>query len=212
MASITLRYMLRFQHPLRSEPRRLLVVHLMTREGIHSFRNRVKDLSNEDVSRCYQCGKCTAGCPVAIDMDISPNQVMRLVQINSRDRVLASSTIWLCLSCETCTTRCPADIDIARVMDTLRKISVNEGYSSSQPAITEFNKIFLDSIKKHGRLNELELSVRYSLASRQLFNNIGLALNLLRKGKIAPLGTNMKDRNRIRDIFAKSKRFIRGKS
>lgn len=188
------------------------MVHLMTREDIHSFRNLVKDLSNEDVSRCYQCGKCTAGCPVAIDMDISPNQVMRLVQINSRDRVLASSTIWLCLSCETCTTRCPADIDIAKVMDTLRKISVNEGYSSSQPAITEFNKIFLDSIKKHGRLNEFELSVRYSLASRQLFNNIGLALNLLRKGKIAPLGKNMKDRNRIRDIFAKSKRFIREKS
>lgn len=188
------------------------MVHLMTREGIHSFRNRVKDLSNEDVSRCYQCGKCTAGCPVAVDMDISPNQVMRLVQINSRDRVLASSTIWLCLSCETCTTRCPADIDIAKVMDTLRKISVNEGYSSSQPAITEFNKIFLDSIKKHGRLNELELSVRYSLASRQLFNNIGLALNLLRKGKINPFSKNIKDRNRIKDIFAKSQRFIREKS
>jgi heterodisulfide reductase subunit C len=188
------------------------LVHLMTREDIHSFRNLVKDLSNEDVSRCYQCGKCTAGCPVAIDMDISPNQVMRLVQINSRDRVLASSTIWLCLSCETCTTRCPADIDIARVMDTLRKISVNEGYSSSQPAITKFNKIFLDSIKKHGRLSELELSVRYSLVSRQLFNNIGLALNLLRKGKIHPFGQNIKDRNRIKDIFAKSQRFIRGKS
>jgi heterodisulfide reductase subunit C len=184
----------------------------MTREDIHSFRNLVKDLSNEDVSRCYQCGKCTAGCPVAIDMDISPNQVMRLVQINSRDRVLASSTIWLCLSCETCTTRCPADIDIAKVMDTLRKISVNEGYPSSQPAITEFHRIFLDSIKKHGRLNEFELSVKYSLASRQLFNNIGLALNLLRKGKIAPLSKNTKDRNRIRDIFAKSKRFIREKS
>jgi len=184
----------------------------MNRESIHSFRDLVKDLGNEDVSRCYQCGKCTAGCPVAIDMDVSPNQVMRLVQINDRDRVLASSTIWLCLSCETCTTRCPADIDIARVMDTLRKISVNEGYSSSQPAITNFNKLFLDSIKKHGRLNELELSVRYSLASRQLFNNIGLALNLLRKGKIALFGQNIMDRNRIKDVFAKSQRFIRGKS
>ncbi len=188
------------------------MVHLMNRESIHSFRDLVKDLGNEDVSRCYQCGKCTAGCPVAIDMDVSPNQVMRLVQINDRDRVLASSTIWLCLSCETCTTRCPADIDIARVMDTLRKISVNEGYSSSQPAITNFNKLFLDSIKKHGRLNELELSVRYSLASRQLFNNIGLALNLLRKGKIALFGQNIMDRNRIKDVFAKSQRFIRGKS
>ncbi len=187
------------------------MVHLLNREDIHSFRDLMKRLSDEDVSRCYQCGKCTAGCPVAIDMDITPNQVMRLVQINERDKVLASTTIWLCLSCETCTTRCPEDIDIAKVMDTLRKISVDEGYSSALPAITDFNRIFLDSIKRHGRLNELELSVKYSLASRQLFNNIGLAFNLLRKGKISLFGENVEEKNQIKAIFAKSKRFVRGK-
>ena len=90
-------------------------------ETIHSFRDLVKRLSNEDVSRCYQCGKCTAGCPVAMEMDIMPNQVMRLIQIGVKDWVLSSSTIWLCLSCETCSTRCPEDIDLAKVMDTLRK-------------------------------------------------------------------------------------------
>ena len=206
-----LRYMPRYQHPSRNEPRRLSLVHLLNREDIHSFRDLVKHLGNEDVSLCYQCGKCTAGCPVAIDMDIAPNQIMRLVQINDRDRVLSSSTIWLCLTCETCTTRCPADIDIAKVMDTLRKVSVEEGYSSKQRTITAFNRMFLDSIKRHGRLNEFEFSVLYSLVSRQLFSNIGLALNLLRKGKIAPFGKNIKDKNQVKDIFAKSKRFIRGK-
>lgn len=187
------------------------MVHLLNREDIHSFKDLVKHLSDEDVSRCYQCGKCTAGCPVAIDMDLSPNQVMRLVQINGRDKVLSSSTIWLCLSCETCTTRCPEDIDIAKVMDTLRRVSVKEGYSSAQRTITSFNRIFLDSIRRHGRLNELEFSAIYSLASLQLFKNLSLAFNLLRKGKLAIFGGSIREKNQIKDIFTRSKRFVRGK-
>jgi len=180
----------------------------LTRENIHNFRNEIKDLSSEDVSRCYQCGKCTAGCPVAVDMDMSPHQVMRLVQISDRQKVLASSTIWLCLSCETCSTRCPADIDIARVMDTLRKVSVRDGYPSAQPAITDFNRIFLECIERHGRLSDFELSVRYSLVSGQLLGNVGLGLALLRKGKIGFLAKNIRGKNRVKDIFAKSKRFL----
>ena len=187
------------------------MVYLLNREDIHSFTDLVKLLGYEDVSLCYQCGKCTAGCPVAIDMDVAPNQIMRLVQINDRDKVLSSSTIWLCLTCETCTTRCPADIDIAKVMDTLRKVSVEEGYSSKQRTITAFNRMFLDSIKRHGRLNEFEFSVLYSLVSRQLFRNLGLALNLARKGKLNPFTKNVEGKNQIKDIFAKSKRFVREK-
>lgn len=187
------------------------MAHLLTKEDIHCFRNLIKHLSGEDVSWCYQCGKCTAGCPVAIDMDISPSQVIRLTQINDRNRVLSSSTIWLCLSCETCSTRCPANIDIAKIMDTLRKLSVAEGYPSPQPAITEFNKIFLDSIKKHGRLNEFELAVRHNLASRQPFKDMKLAPALLLKGKLTIFGGNIKDKNKLKEIFAKSKRFIKEK-
>ena len=138
-------------------------------ETIHGFRDRVKYFSKEDVSRCYQCGKCTAGCPVAMEMDIMPNQVMRLIQIGADDWALSSSTIWLCLSCETCSTRCPEDIDIAKVMDTLRKLASEDGYPVPQTAITSFHRIFLNSVEKHGRLNELELSVRYNLARKKPF-------------------------------------------
>ena len=183
----------------------------LNRETVHNFRDEIKGNNSEDVSRCYQCGKCTAGCPVAIDMDLTPNQVMRLIQINDRHKVLSSSTIWLCLSCETCSTRCPENIDIAKVMDTLRKISVRDGYPSKEPAITGFNKIFLDSIKKHGRLNEFELSVKCAIMSRKPFENVGLAVKLFQKGKIKLFGENVKGKNGIKGIFAKSKRFIKEK-
>lgn len=178
-------------------------------ETIHSFRDRVKRLSNEDVSRCYQCGKCTAGCPVAMEMDIMPNQVMRLIQIGVKDWVLSSSTIWLCLSCETCSTRCPEDIDIAKVMDTLRKISVEDGYPAPQTTITDFHKIFLNSVEKHGRLNEIELSVKYNLALKKPFNDLPLAAKLGQKGKLNPFSGEVKDKANIKKIFKESKRFAR---
>ena len=178
-------------------------------DTVHSFRNEIKQTSGEDVARCYQCGKCTAGCPVATDMDITPNRVMRLLQINGRDQVLSSSTIWLCLSCETCSTRCPVDIDIAKVMDTLRKVSVAAGYASSQKAITDFHRLFLDSVRRYGRLDELELSVKNNLAAGKPFRDMGLAVNLVQKGKINLRGGRVQDRDGIKKIFAGSKRFVK---
>jgi heterodisulfide reductase subunit C len=180
-----------------------------TEETVHSFHDRVKRLSNEDVSRCYQCGKCTAGCPVAMEMDIMPNQVMRLIQIGADDWVLSSSTIWLCLSCETCSTRCPEDIDIAKIMDTLRKISVEDGYPTPQTTITDFHKIFLDSVENHGRLNEIELSVKYNLALKKPLNDMSLAVKLGQKGKLNPFSGQVKDKGNIKKIFKESKRFVR---
>ena len=87
------------------------------------------------VQDCYQCGKCTAGCPVAAFMDLMPRQVMRAVQLGQTDLVLRSSTIWLCASCETCSARCPMELDVAAVMDTLRHIARERGIQPAQKDI-----------------------------------------------------------------------------
>ena len=81
---------------------------------------KVEDISGQNVLACYQCGKCSAGCPMVSLMDLLPNQIIRLVQLGQIKDVLNSKTIWLCASCFSCTTRCPKGVDLAKIMEALR--------------------------------------------------------------------------------------------
>lgn len=89
------------------------------------FVNQVKTISGQELLACNQCGKCSAGCPVAFSMDMLPNQVIRLVQLGIEE-VLQSQTIWTCASCLTCVARCPKGIDLPRLMEALRILSLEK--------------------------------------------------------------------------------------
>jgi heterodisulfide reductase subunit C2 len=87
------------------------------------FQRQIEMISAETLLGCNQCGKCTAGCPLAFSMDLIPSQVIRLAQLGIED-VLDSQTIWTCASCMTCVARCPKGIDLPRVMEALRLIAM----------------------------------------------------------------------------------------
>lgn len=87
---------------------------------------KVEEISGEKVFRCMQCGSCAAGCPMHDRMDISPNQVWKLLQMGEVERVRDSKTIWACLSCFTCGVRCPKGIDLAKVMEALRQLLLRQ--------------------------------------------------------------------------------------
>ena len=89
-----------------------------------SLAEKVKSISGEDVTSCYQCGMCSASCPVRFAMDISPTQVIRLVQIGKIEKIFESNTFWICSTCFTCQARCPRNINITRVMEALRQIKL----------------------------------------------------------------------------------------
>ena len=81
---------------------------------------KVEEVSGENVFACYQCGKCSAGCPMSTEMDLLPNQVIRLLQLGVTEQLLDCRTIWLCASCFTCTARCPKGVKLTRLMESVR--------------------------------------------------------------------------------------------
>ena len=96
---------------------------ILSRQIINDpFVSKVEELSGQNLLACYQCGKCSAGCPSISQMDILPNQVIRYAQIGLKDELLASRSIWICASCMTCDVRCPKGINVAEVLEAIRLI------------------------------------------------------------------------------------------
>lgn len=169
------------------------------------FLRTIERTSGEKVSHCYQCGKCSAGCPIAFEMDYLPNQIMRMVQLGMEEAVLSSKTIWLCASCLTCTVRCPREIDIAEIMDTLRRMAYRRKITPLQETnIPLFNKVFLRNIEAFGRLFELGLIGAFNLLSADLFKDLRMAPKMFLKGKIAILPKRSKNLKDVRTIFKKA--------
>lgn len=168
----------------------------------------VKKATDVAAEKCYQCGKCSAGCPVADDMDYTPSMVMRMLQTNTPEndeKLLRSKTIWLCLTCEMCISRCPMSVDIPKAMDFMRAKSRQEKKVSVQAKdILAFHDSFLLSIEKTGKLYELGLIGAYKLKTFHLTQDAGIALPMYQKGKLHLLPELVKDRGNLSDIFAKT--------
>lgn len=148
---------------------------------------RVLELCGENAYLCYQCRKCSAGCPLAEEMDLAPNQLVRAIQLGQLDLVLNSKTLWLCASCQTCVTRCPHDIDLPRIMDALRGAAVAAGVKPKLPAVANFYEVASRDIKLLGRLYEVGLMMELNLRNRQPFKDLGLGLIMFLKGKLKPI-------------------------
>ncbi len=153
---------------------------------------------NLPASACYQCRKCSCGCPLTFAMDLLPHQVIQMALLGQEEKVLASNTIWVCSSCETCTTRCPNGIDIAGVMDWFKEQAVQQKKAVPQPEVAAFHRFFLESIRTgRGRISEASLVRRFTLFKmRRKFNikelreDMKLGWELMKRGRMRLLGSH----------------------
>jgi heterodisulfide reductase subunit C len=164
----------------------------------------VQRCSGTLVSACFQCHKCSSGCPIGPEMDFLPSQIMRLVHLGAESEVLASRSIWLCASCEACTTRCPMAIDIAGVMDALRILAVERRIDLPDARGKQFHRSFLGSVRRHGRVYEMGMMAAYKLRIRDLLSDVDKVPQLLAQGKLSLLPNRSGDIRRVREVFRRS--------
>lgn len=79
------------------------------------------DPAGRDALKCFTCGLCTGGCPVA---SLAPeyHPMQNLWDAYYRDTL--SPTIWWCATCYTCQDRCPLDVRMVEIIFLLQRLYV----------------------------------------------------------------------------------------
>jgi heterodisulfide reductase subunit C len=168
-----------------------------------AFVKKVETLANSSVRSCFQCGKCTAGCPMRRFMEHPPNRIMRLLQMGQYERVLAGRSIWYCASCETCSARCPNKVDLAAIMDALRKLWWDTKGPSKESHVQLANRLFIDNIRNFGRQYEMRLAAVFNMKSGQFLKDFALGPKLISKRKLKMFHSKNRNIAEIEKIFSR---------
>ena len=170
-----------------------------------SFLQRAEAAGPFNAAECFQCRKCTNGCPASFAMDLFPDQIIRLAILGQTAEVLQSRTIWVCASCETCSTRCPNGVRIAELMDYFKELAVRAGVRPAQPTVKALHQTFLENLKLTGRIFEGGLLPAYWMKSGQvgskfksgeMRNELKQGIKLFKKGTFGPVAQGNQGKSR----------------
>ena len=173
----------------------------------YHYLRQVEADSGVKISACYQCRKCSNGCPVSFAMDLRPEQVIKLVLLGASERVESCHTLWLCSACQTCYTRCPNDVDIPRLMDYLKEQGEKRGLAAPERAIQAFHRAFLADVRMWGRAFEAGMMPRYLMSSGKMnlsegLKNLSLALGMFKRGRLGLAPRPIKGLADVQALFA----------
>jgi heterodisulfide reductase subunit C2 len=169
------------------------------------LKQAVEEMSGVSLDACYQCRKCSAGCPVAGPARSAPSEIIRRLHLGAGDELLENGLVWMCLSCETCYGRCPMEINFAAVIDALRSLSLARRTKAPAGNMPLFNRMFLANVRVFGRSYDLSMIAGYKLGSGSLMNDTEKFPTMLKKGKMAILPPSGADRKSVGRIFEKAR-------
>jgi heterodisulfide reductase subunit B len=165
-----------------------------------ALAQRIQEELGQNVYLCYQCIKCSSGCPMSEFFDWQPNQVMRALQLGQEDIALKGQTPWLCASCQTCTTRCPQGLDIAHIMGFLTREALERGFTPPVSEIKIFNEAFLREVRLWGRAYELGLMAEMKLRTHNLLGDLDLGVKMIAKNKLPFLPNPTRPPRRVKPV------------
>ena len=160
--------------------------------------SRVMEELGQNVYLCYQCVKCTSGCPVGEFFDWQPHQIMRALQLGEETIALHSETPWLCASCQTCGTRCPQGLNVTAIMEFLTREAQSRGIKPEVPDVAVFNQAFMRQVRLWGRAYELGLMGEMKLRTGKIMDDFDLAAKMLRRHKLAFMPSPTRRRGKIK--------------
>jgi len=171
----------------------------------HKVLNGLMEAADVRQYDCYQCGKCSGGCPMADAMDLKPRGIMRCAQIGSLARILNSNTIWLCTGCYSCVDRCPHDVNVPALIEEARYEARRRGILRHDSEV--LNKTFVANIKSFGRNHEMLLAGLYNVFAFKPMQDINSVPHMLKKGLINPLPAGLRSTSEITEMLERAKRW-----
>jgi heterodisulfide reductase subunit C2 len=156
----------------------------------------------QHLSTCIQCGTCTASCPSAAAMDITPRQMWRMVQLGMVDEVMHSKTMWLCSICYQCQARCPRGIPLTEIIAKLKQLAIQQQIKEWRESTT-FYLTFASVMRRYGRMRELEFMARYFMSTNPMeaLGYTTMGLTLFRRGKVHLEMPKLSGKGRLDDLF-----------
>jgi len=161
----------------------------------------------EKVQACMQCGTCTGSCPNAFAMDLTPRQMWRLAQLGEKEEIFHSKTFYLCSACYYCTLRCPRGLPLTETMSALKRVAAAEGIKKHKQS-ANFYRTFMDTVRRYGRVREMEFINRYFMSMKDPFFPLGympLGMKLMKKRKIPLEVPKLFGKGRFDALFQKVK-------
>ena len=158
-------------------------------ETEETVEKRADDLApvQEMVLACIQCGTCTGSCPNAFAMDRTPRQMWRLVLTGRKEAIFSSQTFSLCSACYQCTLRCPRGLPLTEAIGHLKQIAAKERLPRYKKS-TRFYESFISSVRRHGKVREMEFMTLYFLSMKNPFLPLkfsSLGVRLMGRGKVS---------------------------
>jgi len=181
-----------------------MTIRVKKQKSKEGLLHAVEEKAGVNLASCYQCKKCSTGCPVSGKVASPPSEIIRRLQLGAGDELLQTDLIWTCLSCETCSARCPNEINFAAVIDALRSLALEKGVARPEGNMPLFNRLFLETVKDYGRSYDLKMISLYKLRGGNFTADMDKFPAMLKKGKMAVRPPSGADKAKVKRIFNKA--------
>ncbi|MEJ2148575.1 MAG: 4Fe-4S dicluster domain-containing protein [Chloroflexota bacterium] len=96
---------------------------MSTRVNTHLLEE-IKAYGDTHPEACFNCGNCTAVCPLSTDGTPFPRRMIRMAQVGLREDFLSSKELWLCYYCGECSDTCPRKAEPGEFMAAARRYAI----------------------------------------------------------------------------------------